>query len=84
MAENIEQFRVHLPEYLTLGQKSEVLKALSSFPDKINYYTPQFPNDMLQGDGWRGLEVLEFESGARKPRKGIILSNTCDIDPANK
>lgn len=38
---------------------------------------------MLQGDGWRGFQLFQFETGRRKSVKGIILSNSCDVDPSN-
>jgi hypothetical protein len=39
---------------------------------------------MLQGDGWRGLQVRKFDSGEKAHINAIILSNTCDVSPENK
>ena len=38
---------------------------------------------MLQGDGWRGFQIFIFETGERRSVKGIVLSNSCDVDPDN-
>lgn len=38
---------------------------------------------MLQGDGWRGFQLFMFESGDRRSVRGIVLSNSCDVDPSN-
>jgi hypothetical protein len=37
----------------------------------------------LQGDGWRGLIIVRFEDGERRPVTGLVLSNSCDIAPEN-
>ena len=38
----------------------------------------------MQGDGWSGLGIISYETGERKQVRGIVLSNSCDIDPSNK
>ena len=38
---------------------------------------------MLQGDGWRGFQLFIFESGERRSVRGVVLSNSCDVDPEN-
>ena len=73
----------HIPYYLTEDAKQGLLKELSDFPEKINYYTTRYPNDILQGDGMAGLQIINFDSGERKFTKGILLSNSCDIDTGN-
>jgi hypothetical protein len=37
----------------------------------------------LQGDGWTKIEILDFATGARDKIKGVLLSNSCDINPNN-
>ena len=39
---------------------------------------------MLQGDLWSKVEIVNYETGARKPVKAIVLSNSCDIDETNR
>ncbi len=79
-----DTIRDQIPYYLTQGQKEGLLKALQSFPKGFPYYIGKYPTDVLQGDGWTQLEIVRFEDGARDKIKGVILSNSCDIDPANK
>ncbi|MEO5331602.1 MAG: hypothetical protein H7839_06225 [Magnetococcus sp. YQC-5] len=75
----------HIPYYLTQEQKKILAKDLCDFNKRnIAYYINKYPNEMLQGDGWKGLEVINTSDGTRKNIMGIILSNTCDISPDNK
>lgn len=80
-AENIQQ---QIPYYLTREQQEGLVKELAGFPAGMNYYTLKHRTDLLQGDGWSHLQVVRFESGERKGVKGIILSNSCDINPENR
>lgn len=75
-----------IPYYLTEEQKSGLKKAFSDFSNAkpIDYYIDKYPDELLQGDGWHGLELLQFDSGERRAIKGIVLSNTCDVSPENK
>lgn len=81
---SIENIEAHIPYYLTEKAKNGLLKALKDFPNKMNYYTMYGKEDLLQGDGWDNLAVINFHSGDRKYIKGIIISNSCDIDIKNK
>ena len=81
-----DPFSAQLPYYLTARQKDGLTSALRDFENsgKIsNYYTNQYENEVLQGDGWPGLQLINFENGAKQSVKGIILSNSCDISPDN-
>lgn len=77
----VEEF---LPHYLTDDQKRSLADAMNSFDDRSNLYTSQFQGEMLQGDCWDGLPFYDYSSGKLASVKGVILSNSCDIDPANK
>jgi hypothetical protein len=77
-----DQIRQSIPRYLTSLQQEELVRQLNDFENR-DYYTSCFPDEMLQGDGWSRLEILRFENGSRDKVKGILLSNSCDIDPAN-
>jgi hypothetical protein len=79
----VETISNQIPYYLTQEAKQSLAKSLHNFP-KINYYTSAFPGNFLQGDGWTSFEVINFYDGDRKSVKGIILSNSCDIDIENK
>lgn len=74
----------NLPFYLTQPQKEELAKTLATFPNIKNYYIGSFGDEILQGDVWSDLRVVDFESGNKKQVKGILLSNSCDIASENK
>lgn len=79
---NIDSLQEQIPYYLTQEAKQNLVKALNEFPN-VNYYTSLFPDDVLQGDGWSGFGVIDYVSEQKKTVKGLILSNSCDIDPNN-
>lgn len=79
----LEDIKNHLPPYLTPQQKDDLLEQIKKFP-KINYYIHKADQDMLQGDGWSGFTVMDFVTCEKKQVKGIIFSNSCDIDNQNK
>ena len=84
MPEDIfEKIELYLPKYLTPNQKSELFSELKKFPDNQNFYLFAEPVELLQGDGWRGLVAINFYTLERKSLSGVILSNSCDIDPKN-
>src|SRR5439155_2632909 len=81
-----EQAQVFLPKYLSPHDQKELYSELGKFPDKLNYYMPHgsYANNVLQGDGWRGFVVIDFETSARKTISAVVISNSCDIDPENQ
>jgi hypothetical protein len=78
-----EDIREHIPYYLTQEAKNGLVKALNDFREKINYYTAKHQDQLLQGDGWNSLDIINIETAERKSIKGIILSNSCDISSEN-
>ncbi len=84
MIVNNDSISTQIPYYLTQEAKQGLIKALKDFPEKTNYFTNLYPNELLQGDGIKSLEVLRFEDGSRKSIKGILLTNSCDMDLKNK
>lgn len=78
-----ESIQDQIPYYLTQDAKEGLTRELNNFSNKTNYYTGLYRQDILQGDGWSCLPIINFESGERKSIKGILLSNSCDIDPNN-
>lgn len=78
-----ESIQKQIPYYLSQESKDNLVKALDSFPRSIQYYINKYPADVLQGDGWNSLEIIRFEDGERGLIKGIILTNSCDIDSNN-
>lgn len=73
-----------IPYYLSQEAKHNLVKALDEFPKNTNYYISLYEDSFLQGDGWKSFELINFVNGERKKVKGIILSNSCDIDIKNK
>ncbi len=47
----------------------------------LSDYRDSFRQVMLQGDGWRGFQLFLFDSGERRSVRGVVLSNSCDVDP---
>lgn len=80
---SLPEIEKHIPYYLTLPRKVGLLKALQEFPN-CNYYITAYKDEVLQGDGWSGVEIIRFEDGSRNAVHGIVLSNSCDIDPQNE
>ena len=81
---NGDTIQEHIPYYLSQESKDNLVKALKDFPKNTPYYTNLYPNETLQGDGWSALGLINYETGERKKVRGIILSNSCDIDLKNK
>jgi hypothetical protein len=85
-----DQISKSIPFYLTAEDKAVLIRELeaitagSSVDYFLSNYNDNFENKILQGDGWRGLDMFLFESGARRSVRGIVLSNSCDIDDNNK
>jgi len=78
-----ESIQDQIPYYLTQESKNNLVSALRTFPDQINYYVNLTSTKILQGDSWTSVEVRNFATGERKLVKGILLSNTCDVAPEN-
>jgi len=80
-----EQIKLFLPKYLTPHQQSQLFEELRAFPDNMEYYLrrSEWRETLLQGDGWRGFVVINFGTSERKEVSGLVLSNSCDIDPKN-
>lgn len=83
MGITLEDIKEHIPYYLTQEAKEGLAKALKDFPEKMNYYTTTHQDELLQGDGWNNLDIINIETAERKLIKGIILSNSCDISSEN-
>ena len=84
-----ESIQRHIPYYLVAEDRRLLIKELRAISSggKAGYFLSardnSFKQDMLQGDGWRGFELLQFYTGERRSVKGLVLSNSCDIDPDN-
>ncbi len=81
---SVDALKDQIPYYLTQEAKENLVKALQQFPRSISYYTSLYQEEILQGDGWTSFGLISYETGKKKHVKGIVFSNSCDIDPANK
>lgn len=80
----VDDIKKFFPTYLTDTKKAELAEALEKFNASTSpLYTTHDTGDLLQGDVWSGLEIIEFESASRRWIHGIVLSNSCDVDDEN-
>jgi hypothetical protein len=80
----IEQMRLYLPQHLSYERQEQLRKDLRAFPNTQTIYTTYpIDADILQGDGWRGFLAIDFHSREGKLVSGMVLSNSCDVDPRN-
>lgn len=84
MSLTLETLQTQIPSYLTEEAKENLVRALDNFPQVTNYYTSLYQDEILQGDGWSPLELIRIEDSQKKSVKGIIISNSCDIDSQNR
>lgn len=85
---SLDDFKDYLPKYLSEESTKKLLTSLNQFPENIDQrlFTNYLENEKLifQGDGVCELPYYDYLSGTKKDIKGIIMSNTCDIDLNNK
>jgi hypothetical protein len=86
MAISAEAIRDYLPYYLTEEAKVGIINELKKFHvGEMQYYLlSRYQQEMLQGDGWTRLHLRRFHTGEKIFINGVVLSNTCDVDPSNK
>lgn len=89
MTFDTDTLKQQIPYYLS-AEDSRVLagelKAISQGGNAEYVLSPghdTFGEDMLQGDGWRGFILFSFDTGERRSVRGLVLSNSCDVDPEN-
>ena len=87
---DIESLQQQIPYYLTSKDRQVLVKELRAISrgGTANYFLSHtrdaFKSDMLQGDGWRGFRLFMFDTGKRRSVQGLVISNSCDIDPNNR
>lgn len=82
--ENIKKF---LPKYLSAESYKELIEGLRCFPENLDsrFYTGYLKEKIIyQGDGIKGFPTINFNTMEKKDCQAIVLSNTCDMDLANK
>ena len=91
MTLDAEQLKNQIPFYLTAEPaQKELVRNLDALNKGVTtgYYISAArepdANSMLQGDGWRGFQLLSFDTGKKRSVRGIVLSNSCDISRDNE
>lgn len=89
MTFDVESIHQSIPQYLSVADQEALVRDLKAINAGgtasyvLSKYRDEFSDVMLQGDGWRGFQLFLFESGERRSIRGIVLSNSCDVDPEN-
>jgi hypothetical protein len=91
MSVDFDEVQSQLPFYLSAEDKKALLTELQALIAGgaagfiLSPQRDEFATTMLQGDGWAGFQHFLFESGERRDlKRGLVLSNSCDVDPANQ
>ena len=83
-----EEIKKYLPQYLSDSSQENLFEELKNFPDNIDqrFYSELLTRDKMvyQGDGLVGMLVVNLPDNKTETVPAMVLSNTCDIDPANK
>ena len=85
----LEDLRIYLPKYLSAESEKSLHAEIKSFlanswPNK--YYTSrlQHENIVFQGDAIQDLPFTNHPDSTERLTTCMVISNTCDIDLANK
>src|SRR3989338_1839179 len=83
-----EDIKIFLPKYLSPDSEENLFKALEEFPANLDdrLYTSYHKDDpiIFQGDGFNDFLVINFPNPKIDTAPVMILSNSCDINPANE
>ncbi len=86
---SLDDIRRQIPAYLSDSNKETLVKELEAIArGNVIRFTLADHEDahkeaMLQGDGWAGFSLFEFEKGERRSVRGLVLSNSCDVSLEN-
>jgi len=85
---SFEEIKKYLPQYLSSQEKHKLFEDLKKFPhniDKKMYSESLLKKPLIyQGDGIDGLLVSNLPALENRFAPVCVLSNSCDIDEANK
>jgi hypothetical protein len=83
----LEELDKYLPTYLSQGSKTAFLSEIRAFEGaKVKaFYTSKLRDTktVYQGDGLEALHFVRPPEVRSRSARGMVLSNTCDMDPAN-
>lgn len=84
-----ESLQNNIPSYLTAEDQRALVAELQAIAAGehsgyfLSEYFDDFQEQMLQGDGWRGFQLYIHDKAEVRSIKGLVLSNSCDVDPGN-
>lgn len=81
-----EDIEKYLPKYLSPENQKELYAELKEFPDNISKIYGSdftFQAGILQSDVVKGIPFFNLPDTTSKISKVMVISNSCDIDPAN-
>jgi hypothetical protein len=86
---DLEEIRKFLPTFLSQGSENAFVEEVTYFlrqSENRPFYTEALRESpsILQGDGLEGLLIINLPETAIRQGKGIVLSNSCDINPLNQ
>jgi hypothetical protein len=85
---NFDDIKLYLPKYLSGESEKHLFDSLKDFPLNMDQrlYTTFLENEpiIFQGDGLLNLLAIDLPSTETKIVSGMVVSNTCDINPENK
>ncbi len=84
----LEDLQLYLPKYLSSNSERILYQELSRFPENMDkrIYSKNLVGDnvIYQGDGLNNLLVVNLPDTTIKEAPCMVISNTCDMDLANK
>jgi len=85
----LEDLRTYLPKYLSAENFDQLIAQLRDYPANIHkrmFTSGLEPDIIYQGDALNNMPVVEIEhlDYGVKHRPCMVVSNTCDMDVANK
>jgi len=84
---NYEEIEKYLPKYLSAQKQKDLYEQLRDFPHnvhKIYGRDTSFKEGILQSDIVKAIPFYNLPDTNHKNTTVMVVSNSCDIDPANK
>jgi hypothetical protein len=86
---SFEEIRKFLPTFLSQGSENAFVEEITHFLQQSEnrpFYTDALREApmVFQGDGLEDLLIINLPDTATRQGKGIVLSNSCDINPLNQ
>lgn len=83
----LDDIKLYLPKFLSPTSEDQLFEGLKGFPSNIDsrIYTTALNDSpfIFQGDGLNDMLIINLPNESIVPAKSMVLSNSCDINPAN-